>query len=93
MSPERAQRVVENVGRSLRPNGEIFIIGQIVDDDLAGPPGALAFNLVFLNIYRDGEAYPESSYRRWLASAGFVDVQRRQLAGPGLSLITGRRAG
>ena len=92
MSPDRAQQVLENVGRSLQPNGEIFVIGQILDDDLAGPRGALAFNLVFLNIYRDGEAYPEASYRAWLASANFVNIQRRQLSGSSLSLITARRA-
>lgn len=94
MSTERARRVVENVGRSLRAGGEIFVVGHVLDDDLGGPPGTLAFNLVFLNIYRDGEAYPESTYRKWLESAGFVDVQRRLLpGGSGHSLMTGRRAG
>lgn len=92
LSPERAKNVLENVGRSLQPNGEVFVIGQMLDDDLTGPPGALAFNLVFLNIYRDGEAYPEASYRAWLASANFVNIQRRQLTGSSLSLITAQRA-
>lgn len=91
-SPDQAQRVLENVGRSLRPLGEIFVIGQILDDDLTGPRGALAFNLVFLNIYRDGEAYPEATYRTWLEAANFVNIQRRQLAGSSLSLITAHRA-
>jgi SAM-dependent methyltransferase len=94
LSPERAQRVLENVGRSLRPGGEIFVIGQILDDDLAGPPSAIAFNLVFLNIYRDGEAHSESAYRRWLEVAGFVDVQRMPLVGSsGMSLMTGHWPG
>ncbi|MGH2362998.1 MAG: methyltransferase [bacterium] len=94
MSAERAQRVVENVASSIRPDGEIFVIGQMLDDDLLGPPGALGVNLVFLNVYRDGEAYTESSYRAWLAHAGFVDLQRGVLPGGlGHSLIRGRRGG
>lgn len=91
LSPERAKNVLENVGRSLQPDGEVFVIGQMLDDDLTGPPGALALNLVFLNIYRDGEAYPEASYRSWLASANFVNIQRRQLTGSTQSLITAQR--
>lgn len=92
MSPDRAQQVLENVARSLQPDGEIYVIGQIIDDDLRGPRGAVNYNLVFLNIYRDGEAYPEALYREWLAASSFVDVTRRQLSGSSLSMITARRA-
>lgn len=92
LSADNARRVLENVGRSLRPGGEIFIIGAILDDDGTGPSGALALNLFFLNAFQEGEAYTESQYRSWLGAAGFVDIKRSQLrATLGQSLMTARK--
>ena len=45
------------------------------------PLDAVAANVMFLNIYDDGQAYTESEYRGWLADAGLGDIQRRELAG------------
>lgn len=92
LSTDNARRVLENVGRSLRPDGEIFIIGAILDDDRKGPAGALGLNLFFLNAFQEGEAYTESQYRSWLEAAGFVDIKRSQLrAGLDQSLMTARK--
>jgi cyclopropane fatty-acyl-phospholipid synthase-like methyltransferase len=91
LAADRAQRVLENVARSLKPGGEIFI-GAILDDDGLGPTGVLAVNLFFLNAFHDGEAYTESEYREWLETAGFVDIKKSLLRGGlDLSLLTARR--
>lgn len=87
----RARQAVENVGRSLRPGGEIFIIGSVLDDDRRGPAGAHALNLFFLNAFPDGEAYTESEHREWLDAAGFVDVTRSPFPGLDHSIVTARK--
>jgi cyclopropane fatty-acyl-phospholipid synthase-like methyltransferase len=92
LSPERAKTIVHNVGRSLSPGGEIYIIGSIVDDDGRGPSGSLALNLFFLNAFEDGEAYMESQYREWLEAAGFEEIRRSVIRGGlDLSLMTARK--
>jgi SAM-dependent methyltransferase len=94
LSAEEAGRVVANVARSLRPGGEIFIIGAVLDDDGMGPAGALALDLFFLNAFENGQAYTESQYRTWLEAAGFVDVKRSALPlSLDLSLVTARKRG
>jgi SAM-dependent methyltransferase len=90
---ERARRAVENVGRSLRPGGEIFVIGIVLDDDRRGPAGAHALNLFFLNAFPDGQAYTESEHRAWLTAAGFADITRSPFAGMDHSLMTARKPG
>ena len=91
LAADHARRVVENVARSLRPGGEIFILGAILDDDSMGPEGALASNLFFLNVFEDGEAYMEGEHRSWLETAGFTDIKRSPVRGGlDLSLMTAR---
>lgn len=82
---ESARRAIDNVGRSLRTGGEIFIIGAILDDDGLGPEGALALNLFFLNAFQEGEAYRESEYCEWLKAGGFSDI-KSVLWGGGLDI-------
>jgi SAM-dependent methyltransferase len=86
-----ARRAVKNVAQSLRPDGEVFIIGLVLDDDCRGPEGALGMNLFFLNAFEHGEAYTESEYREWLDAAGFIDISRVPFAGFDHSLITARK--
>jgi hypothetical protein len=51
----------------------------------------VAFNLVFLNVYEEGQAYTEHEYRTWLTEAGFVDIERTLLGG-GDSLVVASKA-
>jgi SAM-dependent methyltransferase len=92
LGPDAAQRLLANVARSLRPGGELFLLGQVLDDDRAGPPAVLALNLFFLNVFPEGEAYTEAEHRRWLAAAGFIEVTRHLLPTQH-SLLAARRAG
>jgi hypothetical protein len=87
---EEARRTVLNVGRALEPGGELYIIGQCLNDTRLSPPETVAFNLVFLNIYDDGQAYTFAEHRAWLEEAGFTDVERTMLQ-RGLSRISARK--
>lgn len=90
LGPEAASAVVANVGRTVEPGGEIFIIGRVLDDSRLSPLDTVASNVMFLNIYDEGQAYTEGEHREWLAAAGFTDVERQELAG-GYSIMRGMK--
>jgi hypothetical protein len=91
LSPDHARRAIKNVSRVVNPNGMIFIGGSgIIDDCRTSPPGLAGFNLVFINVYDEGQAYTEREHREWLEEAGFGDVERLVLPNT-RSIITARK--
>lgn len=76
LSSEAAAKSLEHIGQAMLTGGEIFIVGYVLNDDRRSPPETVAYNLVFINIYDEGEAYTESEYRTWLEAAGFMNFQR-----------------
>ena len=90
LSPDQARQALCNLIQVLEPGSPLYILGQVLDDSRLSPPETVAFNLVFINIYNEGQAYTEGEYRSWLTEAGFTDVERIVLAG-GQSLITTRK--
>ena len=47
-------------------------------------------NLVYLNIYDEGQACTEREHRDWLTEAGFADFERKILP-DGFSLVRARK--
>jgi hypothetical protein len=91
-SAENAALSVKNIGAAIKPNGKIYIIGQILDDSRVSPAEAVGFNLNLVNHYPAGEAYTESEHRQWLTDAGFVHIERSNaLLAEGSGLITARK--
>jgi hypothetical protein len=75
LSPDDACRALRNIGKVMEPGGRIFIRGMgILDDSRLSPPEAVVHNLVFVNLYDDGQAYTKGEYEEWLLDAGFEDV-------------------
>jgi len=74
LSPDEARRVLRNVAESLSPGGTIFILGRVLEDSRLQPLSSVLSNVVFLNIFPEGQAYTKSQYRAWVEEAGFVDV-------------------
>ena len=79
LSPDEARSALTNVGRIVKPGGEIYILGSILDDSRVTPSETVGFNLVFLNIYDGGQAYTEKEHRDWLIEAGFGEIERVSL--------------
>lgn len=79
LGPDEAQEALKHVGEAMNPDGHIYIIGAVLDDSRLSPPGTVAFNLLFLNVYDRGEAYTEHEHRVWLDEAGFEHVERALL--------------
>ena len=89
LSKAEAQKCLKFVGQAMSPGGRIFIFGNVMDDSHLGPPAALAFSLVFLNTYDDGQAYTEKEYRQMLTEAGFAGISvEHGILGDGGSLVS-----
>jgi hypothetical protein len=58
--------------------------------EVPGEPCDVVVGVDMLPVTRGGSEYPASQCQRWLATAGFVDVQRRPLGGAD-TLVTGRK--
>ena len=46
--------------------GCIYILGYVIDDSRLYPESSVTWNLHFLNIYDDGQAFTEAEYQSWL---------------------------
>jgi len=90
LSQAEARQALHNLFQVLEPGGRIVIVGQVLDDSRLSPPESVAFNLVFLNIYDEGQAYTEHEYRTWLTEAGFVDIERTLLGGGDSLIMAGK---
>ncbi len=81
-----------NVGKVVRPGGDVYILGFVVDDSRISPLETVGLNLFFLNIYDEGQAYTENEHRGWLSAAGFGEIARFALP-EGRSVIKARKLG
>jgi cyclopropane fatty-acyl-phospholipid synthase-like methyltransferase len=91
LSPDDACRAIKNVSQVMNPGGDIYIRGYgIIDNSRISPSKLVGFNLVYINVYDEGQAYTEQEYRNWLEEAGFDSFRRNTLA-DGSSIITARK--
>ena len=90
LNSDEAQATLIHIGQALKPGGDLYIIGQILDNSRLTPQEAVFVNLVFLNIYDGGQSYTEQEYREWLTVAGFEHIERVVLPN-GHSLISAKK--
>ena len=91
LSPDDACRAIKNVSQVMNPGGDIYIRGYgIIDNSRISPSKLVGFNLVYINVYDEGQAYTEQEYRNWLEEAAF-DSFRRNILADGSSIITARK--
>jgi SAM-dependent methyltransferase len=84
---------LHNISKVMNPGGTIYIRGLgIIDNSRISPPDLVGLNLVFINIYDEGQAYTEQEHRDWLTEAGFNHFERVTLPDRG-SWITARKTG
>ena len=94
LSPADASLALRNIYDALEPNGVVYIVGRILDDSWVSPTDVVGFNLVFISIYDEGQAYTEQEHRDWLDEAGFKEFERHPHPLPnGTSIISARKAG
>jgi len=91
LSPKDARQALKNVSRVMNPGGEIYIRGGgIIDNSRTSPPDLVSFNIVFVNVYNEGQAYTEQEHKEWLEEADFGTFKRSVLPDGG-SIITAQK--
>ena len=90
VSRDTARRLLNNVGKVIGPGGVVYIRGDVLDDSGVAPMESVIRNLIYLNVYNEGQAYTEQEHREWLKESGFEDVERKILQ-DGFSLIRARK--
>ena len=73
-SREIIQSVVSKAFRSLEPGGEMHLIGEMLDDDRAGPVDAAIWGLYEVFANSTGMAHTRTECVSYFERAGFVDV-------------------
>ncbi len=92
MKPKHAKKILKNVFQALEPGGHIYILGCILDNTRLSPTVAMAFSLVFLNVYEEGGAYTEKQHHDWLKEAGFTDISIELIGMPdGGGIVSARK--
>ena len=91
LSADQARRALRNVGQVILPGGTIYILGRVIDDSRITPLETVGYNLRFLNIYDEGQAYTEQEHREWLIEAGFVEDFERLTLSDGSGIMRARK--
>ena len=90
-SPEDVRRSINNISKVMKLGGEIYIRGYgIIDNTRTTPQKLVGYNLVFINVYDEGQAYTEREHRDWLEEANFGSF-RRTILEDGSSIIKARK--
>jgi (2Fe-2S) ferredoxin/ubiquinone/menaquinone biosynthesis C-methylase UbiE len=89
-SPEENHGLFRRVRQALGPKGKLVVQDFILEPDKTAPQFAALFSLNMLVGTRAGSSYSEPEYASWLRDAGFENVRRVRLPGPGgLMIATG----
>jgi hypothetical protein len=62
----------------------------IIDNSHISPQKLVGFNLVYINVYDEGQGYTEQEHKDWLEDADFGNF-RRTILDDGSSIITARK--
>ena len=90
LSPEDCAKALKNIFESVAPGGTIHIIGRVLDNSRLTPVSSVAFSMMTISLYDDGQSYTEEEHSSWLAEAGFEGFERVSLSGPD-DMITAHR--
>ena len=88
--------IAEGVARTfaaLAPGGEMHLIGEMLDDDGAGPIGPALWGLSEALFHSTGRAHAEAECLGYFRAAGFVDLTVKPFVPGVLTRVTGRKPG
>ena len=89
--PAACAELCAAAARAVAPGGLVVVKDLRVDEDRRGPLEGLMFALN-MAVYTDGDVYPTSALRGWLAAAGLDELEERRLASaPEAVVVVGRR--
>ncbi len=86
-SPEENLQLLKRAHGALAPKGQLVVQDFILEPSKTAPRAAALFSLNMLVNTRAGASYSEPEYAAWMREAGFSDVRRVRLPGPGGLMI------
>lgn len=81
LAPDAIRAALKHAYDALEPGAVLYVMARILEDSRITPASSALFNLVFINIYDDGQAYTQSQYRQWLEEAGFARIEFTMIPG------------
>lgn len=85
--------VIAKAFAALEPGGEMHLIGEMLDDDGAGPIGPALWGLSEALFHSTGRAHTEAECLGYFRKAGFVDLTVKPFVPGVLTRVTGRKPG
>ncbi|WP_162915154.1 methyltransferase [Desertibaculum subflavum] len=85
--------VIARTFAALAPGGEMHLIGEMLDDDGAGPIGPALWGLSEALFHSTGRAHTEAECLGYFRAAGFVDLTVKPFIPGVLTRVTGRKPG
>lgn len=80
---QRSRELLGKTYKAMTPGGTIAIAEFIADEDRCGPPGPLLFAVTMLVNTEAGDTFTFCEMSAWLREAGFIDVRKLHVRGPG----------
>jgi (2Fe-2S) ferredoxin/SAM-dependent methyltransferase len=90
-SEEQNRDLFRRAYKALKPNGRLSVADFLLNPDKTGPTHAALFSLNMLVNTDAGASYSEPEYTEWMKSAGFTNVSRINMPGPG-SIMVGTKS-
>lgn len=88
LSKEDAQSALKHIGQSLKPGGQLFLFGSVLQNSRLAPAVSVANNMIFLNVYDHGRSYTEEEYTAMLTNSGFVNISvTHEILADGMGLV------
>jgi hypothetical protein len=87
------QRVISRAHDALLPQGEMHLIGEMLDDDRAGPADAALWGLFEALANSTGTTHTRSDCIGYFVEAGFSDVEAHEFIPGILVRVSGRKRG
>jgi hypothetical protein len=74
-SPESNRASFRKFRNALKPGGTLMINDFVLSDERTGTPFAMMFSSQMLVMTKEGSAYRQADYRKWLGEAGFKSIE------------------
>jgi hypothetical protein len=81
-SPASNVEIFKKFREALKPGGTLLVNDFVLSDDRTGHPFAMMFSAQMLLVSKEGAAWRQSDYKKWLTEAGFKSIELMPTPGP-----------
>ncbi|HXT00108.1 MAG TPA: methyltransferase [Elusimicrobiota bacterium] len=81
-SPKSNVEIFKKFRKALKPGGTLLVNDFVLSDERTGHPFAMMFSSQMLLVSKEGAAWRQADYRKWLTEAGFTSIELMPTPGP-----------